>query len=669
MNATGAFIEREDRCTVWSDYWTDEKRATGTGVSKRQRKLDCKNTYTKDEFGRYYRCIFPHNKCLDPRHPTICEDIAPMAPSPMPPPFPPPPPSKPPPPPSAPWSCLAVANENYDSLRDRATPVWCNYHDGDEANCNRSIIFQNASLHPELDQYNGGPNYRMCEYTTHTDKCTMSNYLHACNNPPPAPPAPPAPPPCEFFANADWKGDDDDDDDNDVDPMFWNLALPGLVTQKNLLGATCETAFRNNSIPGYQKGTDTDMANYLDNYDDIHKAWADCDRSYMQNDDFTWSWCYHALTKDAGRYACFRKPEKMVCSSDPPSVPPPSPPPMPPPMPPPSPSSPPLLPKDGPQAPPSPSPPPFPPPPSKPPPSPLSPPPSPPPMPPPSMPWTCPNAVAEGRSENLHYRNIPDSQTAWCSIYSGKGHKENCKRSFVQYNTTPPTYQTCRWTGGDVQSCSLNSKLTVCLNEPPSPSSPPSAPAPPMGPPPPSPPTLCDAVGHDKVSIRDLPEPKWCEAFASDHDACDKAYVRLGQTYKSCVYSAVDAQNTWDPTCTMSATLLPCALSPPSAPSPPSTPYTCANAAAIGLTQDLRYTVDKLGLSDHSKREWNLKHHVTSKTHPAGHTEYPVCDMYARDKVECKRSYQTDGDEFYPCLFRNATGDASCKASPTPRSC
>merc|ERR1719183_437651 len=41
-NATGAFIEREDRCTVWSDYWTDEKRATGTGVSKRQRKLDCK---------------------------------------------------------------------------------------------------------------------------------------------------------------------------------------------------------------------------------------------------------------------------------------------------------------------------------------------------------------------------------------------------------------------------------------------------------------------------------------------------------------------------------------------------------------------------------------------------------------------------------------------------
>merc|ERR1719484_84613 len=160
----------------------------------------------------------------------------------------------------------------------------------------------------------------------------------------------------------------------------------------------------------------------------------------------------------------------MVCSSKPPSVPPPSPPPSSPPTippSPPSPSSPPLMPDDVPQAPPSPSPPPFPPPPSKPPPSPLSPPPSPPPTPPPSMPWTCPNAVAEGRSENLHYRNIPDAQTAWCSIYSGRGKKDMCKRSFVQYNTTPPTYQVCKWTGGDIQSCSLNSKLTVCTNEPP----------------------------------------------------------------------------------------------------------------------------------------------------------------------------------------------------------
>merc|ERR1719235_2229628 len=173
------------------------------------------------------------------------------------------------------------------------------------------------------------------------------------------------------------------------------------------MGSTCETAFANTTAAVYQKGTAamdlTDNGKtYLDNYNGIHKAHEDCDRSYMQNEDFTWSWCEHKLTKDGGAYACFRKPEKMVCSSFPPSKPPPSPPPMPPPTIPPSPSSPPLLPKDGPQAPPSPSPPP-----SKPPPSPLSPPPSPPPMPPPSMPWTCPNAVAEGRSENLHYRNIP----------------------------------------------------------------------------------------------------------------------------------------------------------------------------------------------------------------------------------------------------------------------
>ena len=53
----------------------------------------------------------------------------------------------------------------------------------------------------------------------------------------------------------------------------------------------------------------------------------------MQNEDFTWSWCEHKLTKDGGAYACFRKTEKMVCSSFPPSKPPPTPPPMPPPMP------------------------------------------------------------------------------------------------------------------------------------------------------------------------------------------------------------------------------------------------------------------------------------------------------------------------------------------------
>jgi len=307
----------------------------------------------------------------------------------------------------------------------------------------------------------------------------------------------------------------------------------------------------------------------------------------------------------------------------------------------------------------------------KPPPSPVTPPPSPPPMPPPSMPWSCTNAVAEGRSENLHFRSIPNSQSEWCSIYNGKGNKEMCKRSFVQYNTTPPTYQTCRWNGGDDSdwSCSLNSKLTVCDTAPPATPSPMTPPAPPAAPPPPFPPSLCDAMSHEKISIRDLPSPKWCESLASDHDACANAYVRLGQTYLSCVYSPVDAQNKYDPSCTMSAKKMPCSLSPPSAPSPPSVPATCAKAGLIGLTQDLRYTPEKLGLSDHSTQEWNLKHHVTSLTHTAGHTQYAVCDMYAQVKDECKRSYQTDGDVYYPCLFRNATGSASCSASPTARSC
>jgi len=177
-------------------------------------------------------------------------------------------------------------------------------------------------------------------------------------------------------------------------------------------------------------------------------------------------------------------------------------------------------------------------------------------------------------------------------------------------------------------------------------------------------------MGHEKISIRDLPSPKWCEALASDKAACLNAYVRLGQTYLSCVYSDVDAQNKYDPTCTMSARKLPCSLAPPAPPSPPSVPATCANAALIGLTQDLRYTPEKLGLSDRSTQEWNLKHHVTSLTHTAGHTQYAQCDMYAQEKDECKRSYQTDGDVYYPCLFRtDATGAASCSASPTKRRC
>ena len=260
IDAAGPIIEREDRCTVWSDYRTNETRSKGNSISKRKRKLDCKSTYTKDEFGRYYRCIFPHNKCLDPRHPTVCEAIPPMAPSPMPPPFPPPPsppPVVPPSPPSAPWSCLAVANENYESLRDRATPVWCNVYDKNQAKCNRSIIFQNASLHPELDQYNGGPNYRMCEYNTHTDKCTMSNYLRACNTPPPSPPSPPTPPPCEFFADGDYSSLTGTVVDGVLvpEPKFWNLAIPLLVKNKDLMGSTCETAFANTSASVYQKGT------------------------------------------------------------------------------------------------------------------------------------------------------------------------------------------------------------------------------------------------------------------------------------------------------------------------------------------------------------------------------------------------------------------------------
>merc|ERR1740133_559992 len=123
INATGSPIALEDRCNVWSDYWSEASLLKGTKLSKRERKSSCKGTYTKDVAGRYWRCIFPHNKCVSPRHPAICEDIPPMSP---------PKPSSPPPPPSAPWSCLAVNGKNLDSLRDRSPPVWCEHHDGTE---------------------------------------------------------------------------------------------------------------------------------------------------------------------------------------------------------------------------------------------------------------------------------------------------------------------------------------------------------------------------------------------------------------------------------------------------------------------------------------------------------------------------------------------------------
>jgi len=312
------------------------------------------------------------------------------------------------------------------------------------------------------------------------------------------------------------------------------------------------------------------------------------------------------------------------------------------------------------------------------------PPPSPPPMPPPSMPWTCSNALAQGKTENLFFRSLPNSQSEWCSIYTGKGNVHKCKRSFVQYNTTPPTFQTCKWNGGssDGWSCTLDAALSPCENNPPPP---PLNPLPPAAPPPPFPPTLCEAVGsvdahgNPKVSIRDLASPKWCtDLTASGSAACSNAYVRLGNTYLPCIYNPVDATNTFSPTCMMSTTKMPCDLSPPSAPSPPSTPASCPDALAIGFTQDVRYTPAKLGLSDPSTDAWNAKHHVTSAKHPLGHTEYPVCEMYSNYELECKVSYQTasfvTGFYYYPCLFNNkSTGggkwSATCRPSPTARTC
>jgi hypothetical protein len=290
----------------------------------------------------------------------------------------------------------------------------------------------------------------------------------------------------------------------------------------------------------------------------------------------------------------------------------------------------------------------------------------------------CTNAlVKDRRTESLHHRGYHNSKSEWCSIYNGKGNKDACKRSFILYDTNPRLYQTCTWNGrslSDDFSCNIDPKLNLCDDiapPPPSPPQPPQLPSPPFAPPPP---VLC-AASAAKVSIRDLPSPLWCTDLAADHGACENAYVRMGETYVPCLYHPVDAKNAYQPTCVMSATKLSCNLSPPAPPAPPSVPAICAAASVYGYEQDLRYTANNDGnLSDVTTAAWNLAHHITSRdiiSSPTGATNYARCELYRDNTVECKRSYQSDGDVWWPCIFKkhDAAGPGSCKPSPTARCC
>merc|ERR1719454_1423246 len=118
----------EDACTYWSNVTMGPHNSMHR---KHERKEFCKSTYTKDNAGRYYRCIFPKNTCITQKRGRECTDLGPdtppppTSPSPSPPPFPPP---FPPPPPSLPWSCQSIDDKGYDSLRDHQEPKWCEFH-------------------------------------------------------------------------------------------------------------------------------------------------------------------------------------------------------------------------------------------------------------------------------------------------------------------------------------------------------------------------------------------------------------------------------------------------------------------------------------------------------------------------------------------------------------
>ena len=663
-------IDYYDRCTYWEQKFVALLAAENVTASKRQRKSYCKGTYTMDNVGRYARCLFPKNTCINKPTPVICSDIGPLSPPPPPPSPPPMPPPFPPPPPSAPWECLALSGQGYESLSQRSVPAWCEVYDANPQQCNMSVIYTNDT---DL------PHYRFCEYNDAAQTCRMSDTLLPCNVPPPSPPSPPTPPPCEWMA---------DEYDGSIGHHFNLMQDPLPWVINNTAARNCVDAFKPEN--GFV-GTDTLMQQQ-------------CDHSYMQNADFTWSWCYHELTVSGPARACYKQAATHVCTANPPSsplpFPPPSPPPFPPPPSPPPPSPPPsppppsfspALPSDVPQTPPPPpstppSPPPPPPPSSPPPPSPppMPPPPMPPPFPPPpsppppSMPYTCTNAVVdEGRTDSLRSRATTHE---WCTVYSGLGYlrqnKQRCENAFIYYeNSTMMTYsryQSCKYGGScGKHTCCLDSEVKRCESYPPSTPPPPTVPSPPFAPyaspssPPPLMPSLCDAMPPAMVSIRDQVEPKWCYDYTNMRTECESAYIRVANTYTRCVYST-DISDDHSHTCAPDvAGPQSCYASPPATPSPPALPNVagCASAATIGLRYDMRDWPERAKLSDHTiENGWETGHKEM------GHTQYAVCET-EQEESSCKYSYQTNGYDFRPCLWRNVSGLMSCRTSPTARNC
>jgi hypothetical protein len=202
--------------------------------------------------------------------------------------------------------------------------------------------------------------------------------------------------------------------------------------------------------------------------------------------------------------------------------------------------------------------------------------------------------------------------------------------------------------------------------------------------PPPMPPALCpmlEKISPNMLSIRDQFPPKWCSDYDWSREKCELSYIRAGNTYNRCFMTQDDG-------CEMSSLgWQSCLDEPPAPPSPPSMPSSCAQAVHMGFTNDLRKVpvTHRLSGTTHDKWLAGDAFPTTGYVMP-GINEAATCEFYAWDKYVallrdkgvdrasyCKHSFETDGVNWYPCLWSNVSKGGewvqTCLSSPTERSC
>jgi len=282
----------------------------------------------------------------------------------------------------------------------------------------------------------------------------------------------------------------------------------------------------------------------------------------------------------------------------------------------------------------------------------------------------------------------------WCSTYSGTHNGPLCEVAFVIYDTAPAMYQACEY-NWKTKKCSIESKLQLCTDDPPASPPPPLPPLAPSPAPPPMPPTLCpllEDVSPNMVSIRDKLHPTWCSDYDWSREKCELSYIRAGPTYTRCIYRPRTADD-WERCEMAEGGWKSCFQDPPAPPAPPSMPSTCPSASKFGFTNDLRNIPVVHGFSLRTTERFvEGDGYPTTGYKIEGIHEMAVCDYYSGDDFNelkdsyklldgvprdqayfCKHSYQTDGIEWYPCLWRNVSRggeyELSCSASPTRKLC